>query len=137
MADIIAIEKKMRLSKDKRAEVIRKRKILAVRKVFHCTHCASKCEKCGTQIGVNPANRKTGHFKVAAPYNLCESCAEEYSDYQECLEGRGDSEYYWHNQAWVELWKTWIDYQKTIDLYLKSNEFSKLLLELKQSEPNA
>ena len=38
------------LSKEKKAGLIRKRKLLAVKKVFQCTHCSFKCEKCGTPM---------------------------------------------------------------------------------------
>ena len=40
---------------------------------------------------------------------------------------------YWHNDLWAELWKRWIDYQSAVDSYLKSKEFKKLLVELRES----
>ena len=50
MTNIISFKDKKGLVEQKEAELIRKRKVLAVRKVFQCTQCALKCEKCGTQI---------------------------------------------------------------------------------------
>ena len=50
MADIISIDDKIALSKEKKDALIRKRKIQAVRKIFQCTQCAYKCEKCGAQL---------------------------------------------------------------------------------------
>jgi hypothetical protein len=44
VADIISIDKKLDLVKDKRAALIRRRKVLAVQKVFQCTHCALRVE---------------------------------------------------------------------------------------------
>ena len=57
MADIISLDKKLDLAKDKKAALIRRRKVLAVQKVFQCTHCSLKCEKCGTQIEHDPDAR--------------------------------------------------------------------------------
>lgn len=130
MADIISIDDKLTQSREKKDEIVRKQKIQAVRKVFQCTHCALKCEKCGTQIG--PAHSR----KTKLPYRLCESCTEEYHEYFARLKGRADSASYWHNDAWLELWRKWIAYQEAIDRYLKSKEFLQLLQELKQKRPD-
>jgi len=129
VADIISIDEKLTQSREKKDAIVRKQKIQAVRKVFQCTHCALKCEKCGTQI--SPAHSR----KKKMPYRLCESCTEEYHQYFERLKGRGDPANYWHNNAWLELWRKWIAYQEAIDRYLKSKEFLQLLQELKQKKP--
>ena len=50
MSKIISLDDKLKLSSEQRAALERKRKILAVRKVFQCTHCASKCERCGISL---------------------------------------------------------------------------------------
>lgn len=133
MADIISLDVKKKLAKNKEAAIIRKRKILAVQKIFQCTQCPFKCKKCGTQIDPNR------HFEddndsdsEDLTYIFCESCSEEYADYIERLEGKGDPDCYWHNDDWIELWDIWIEYQRTIDRYLKSEEFVQLLNELKQ-----
>ena len=135
MANIIQLEDKLQHTKEKKAEIIRKRKILAVQKIYQCTHCAFKCEKCGTQI--NPGQKSevgpAGDLKV--PYRFCESCSEEYSDYLERLQGKGNHECYWHNQEWIEVWNKWIDCQSVIDRYLKSKEFRQLLEELRETKP--
>ncbi|MBW1836989.1 MAG: hypothetical protein JRF71_07350 [Deltaproteobacteria bacterium] len=131
MADIISIDNKLQLAENKKTALIRKRKILAVQKVFHCTHCASKCAKCGTQIGMGRRDREHD-LKLRVPYRFCESCSEEYIDYIEHLKGGGDPDCYWHNETWRDLWKNWVDYQSTIDRYLKSKEFIQLLHEIKQ-----
>ena len=135
MADIISIDEKLDLAKEKKAKLIKKRKVLAVQKVFQCTHCAFKCEKCGTQIdGEPPAKRGKGR-DLRVPYNFCKACRQEYIDYIEKLKGGGDPDCYWHNDAWIDAWKRWIDYQSSVDRYLKSKEFIQLLQEFKQSRP--
>ncbi len=136
MANIIELDKKLKHTKEKKAEIIRKRKILAVQKVFQCMHCAFKCEKCGTQIQPDEPRQQRSISDLRVPYRFCESCAEEYIDYIERLKGRGDPEYYWHNEIWLEMWRKWIDYQGVIDTYLKSKEFKRLLAELKDTRPD-
>ena len=136
MADVIAINRKLQLKANERAALIRRRKILAVRKVFHCTHCASKCEKCGSQIGGQHPDGESVAAKEYVPFHFCESCTEEYLDYQERLRGGGNPDYYWHNETWLAIWKNWLAYQASIGQFLKSAEFSALLQELKQIGPN-
>jgi hypothetical protein len=135
VADIISIDEKLDLAKEKKAELIRKRKVLAVQKVFQCTHCAFKCEKCGTQIDGEAGAKESQGRDLRVPYNFCEACKQEYLDYIEKLKGGGDSDCYWHNDAWLDAWKRWIDYQGSVDRYLKSKEFIQLLQEFKQTRP--
>ena len=132
MADVISIDDKLNLAKEQKAALIRKRKIKAVQKVFQCTQCAYKCEKCGTQL--DREAQAQGNIRV--PYRLCESCAEEYIDYIERHKGAGDPDCYWRNQSWMDLWKSWIDYQSAIDSYMKSKDFLRLLQELKKQTPD-
>ena len=131
MGTIISLDDKLKCTQEKHDAIIRKRKLLAVRKIFRCTHCSSKCEKCGVQI--TSANRPdVPAFRT--PYVFCGSCAEEYLDYIDVLKGKGNSSLYWHNAAWMKVWATWIEHQGAIDSYLKSKEFERLLDELKPKQ---
>ena len=134
-ADVISIDEKLQIAKGKKTELIRKRKLLAVKKVFQCTQCSFKCEKCGTQISVEKQVEEKQELYVRIPYRFCGSCSEEYTEFIERLQGRGDPDSYWHNHDWADAWKKWIDYQGAIDRYTKSKEFLKLLKELKQTRP--
>ncbi len=136
MAEIISLDKKLRISKERKAELVRKRKIQAVQKVFQCTQCALKCEKCGTQLRSDPEKqKKNDHHFQRLPYQFCNSCQEEYIDYIDRLGGKGDPDCYWHNEDWLRLWKDWVEYQSSMDRYLKSKEFKKLLREIRQLGP--
>ena len=136
MADVISLDNKLQQSKDKQAATIRKRKLLAARKILQCTQCALKCEKCGMQI--TPARaRPTGPERdMRGPYRLCEGCRDEYLDYIDRLKGGGNPDNYWHNQAWMEMWQRWIHYQSATDSYLKSKEFIQLIKDLKYTRPD-
>jgi hypothetical protein len=137
VADIISFGNKKGIAKDKQAVQIKKRKVLAVQKVFQCTHCAYKCEKCGTQVKTDEANTPNQRRNPRVPYNFCEACSAEYEDYIQRLKGAGDPDCYWHNKAWIDAWRNWIDYQSSVDRYLKSKEFLQLLQELKQNRPES
>lgn len=136
MADIIQLDAKLQHSKEKKADIIKKRKVLAIQKVFQCTHCAFKCEKCGIQITLDEENKTSDSRQLKVPYRFCASCSEEYIDYIKRLQGEGDEDCYWHNEAWLEVWKKWIDYQHVIDRYLKSKEFLMLMQEMKDTGPD-
>lgn len=131
MAEIISMDKKRQLSDKAKADIIKKRKITAIQKVFQCTHCKLKCEKCGTQINVTTDGEAKSN-KLRVPYRLCESCSEEYIDYIERLKGKGDKNSYWRNEPWSASWRAWIDYKSSIDEYMRSKEFLALLQELKE-----
>ena len=128
MSNIISFTDKKGLVEQKQTALIRKRKIQAVRKVFQCTQCAFKCEKCGTQIERGTGDTTAFRRKLNVPYNFCEGCSDEYLDFIERLKGAGDLDCYWHNEAWI-------DYQSSVDRYLKSKEFKQLINELKQNRP--
>jgi len=136
MADIISLDEKLQHTKEKKAAIIKKRKILAVQKVFQCTQCAFKCEKCGMQMSPVDRNKELADSNLRVPYRFCESCSEEYIDYIERLKGKGDPDCYWRNEDWLEVWKRWIDYQGVTDRYLKSKEFFQLMHELKNIKPD-
>lgn len=136
MSNLISFNRKQKFSESKLAELTRKRKIQAVQKAIHCSQCAFKCEKCGTQVGVGPEGETKNGKQPQGPYRFCETCNEEYLDYIAQLQGRGDRNCYWRNVAWRETWRTWINYQEAMNQYLKSKAFRQLVDELKQTGPN-
>lgn len=128
MGNIISLTAKRKDTQGKRDALARRRKLLAVRKIFRCTHCSTKCEKCGVLI---TAENRPDLPAYRIPYSFCDSCAEEYMEYIDALRGNGDASLYWHNEAWMKVWGTWIEHQGAVDSYLKSKEFTQLLDELK------
>lgn len=127
MTKIIALDDKLKLTAEKKVSLLRKKKIMEVRKVFQCTHCHAKCERCGIALGMEPAG-ESDHPKT--PYHFCNSCAEEYVDYVNRLQGKGNPDAFWHNHHWMKVWQTWIEYQGATDQFLRSKEFRRLLDEL-------
>ncbi|MEJ2638588.1 MAG: hypothetical protein P8010_03340 [Desulfosarcinaceae bacterium] len=131
MGDLISLANKRQRCDKEKAGQQRRHKIRAVRRVLQCTQCAAKCEKCGAGISQGEPDPKK---QLRIPYQLCEECGDEYIDYIERLQGRGDAEQYWHNEAWMKIWRAWIDYQGAIDQYLKTREFERLLDELRTTQ---
>jgi Pyruvate/2-oxoacid:ferredoxin oxidoreductase delta subunit len=137
VAEIICIKDKLQREKNKKAGRVKKRKLLAVQKIFQCAQCAFKCARCGAQLDPEHDKLESHQQDIIIPYRFCKSCAEEYIDFIKRLQGDGNPECYWHSESWIELWKKWIEYQNAYDRYLKSKEFMQLVDELKQIGPDS
>jgi len=134
MADIISLDEKKQTTREKAVELIKQQKIQAIRQSFHCAHCMSKCEKCGTQVSLKKNANKNDMYNLRVPYRFCEVCSDEYINYIEHLKGNRDLDCYWHNAEWLDAWRKWIDYQASVDRYLKSKEFARLINEAEYSQ---
>jgi len=129
MATIIEFGKKAEHMKSERETCIRQRKIEALRKIFQCTRCMVKCAKCGAQTDSQADERG----RYATPYSFCRSCQQEYEEYRARVGGNeADSDCYWHNSAWMRVWETWLQHQKTLDQYRQSKEFLQLIDEVER-----
>lgn len=133
MADIISIDERIADAREKKSSLDRRQKIRAVQKILQCTRCAFKCEKCGTQIDPHTTAGCNQPKCRQASFRLCEDCREEYLDYLRRNQNQDGSNCYWRNDAWRELWRSWIEYQKSIERYMQSREFQQLLHELKSN----
>jgi hypothetical protein len=127
MAEILEFEKKSQDLKSSRDTVLRQRKIEALRKIFQCTRCMLKCAKCGTQLETEMKESS----RYATPYTFCRNCYDEYQEYRERIQkDQANPKYYWHNDAWMKVWESWLDHQRWLDQYRQSKEFLQLLQEV-------
>ena len=133
MTSIISFQDKLKRTREKKERLVRKEKILAVQKILRCTRCPLKCEKCGGQIEDSYQGHKD-QLLPKIPYRFCNSCTDEYWAYINRMKGCDNPSYYWHNDAWLRLWQSWIDYQSAMDRYTQSSEFQQLLSELRLME---
>ena len=125
MADILEFGKKVENVKSERQHTVRQLKIESLRKMLQCTRCMVKCSKCGAQI------ESQEYSRFAAPYSLCKSCLHEYEEYRARTGGdEAESDCYWRNSAWMKVWETWLQHQKSLDQYRQSKEFLKLISEV-------
>jgi hypothetical protein len=124
VADIIELEKRRQQQQSEKTNGLTEEKLEVLKKVLQCARCQLKCSRCGTQIE-QPEDRQ--HSPL--PYPLCSGCVDEYKVYLELTEGASGGKSYWHNQEWIEIWRTWLQHQKALDHYRNSKEFIKLLHE--------
>ncbi len=134
MAEIISICDKLdraKLEKDTRLD---RRKQRAVERLFQRTCYSVDCEKCGLPVDDVCSDKgctQKGTHRI--PYQFCDACTEEFIDYIERLKGRGDPACYWRNEAWLEVWSTWINHRAAMDRHVRSKEFARLLQEVKDT----
>jgi len=124
VAEIIDLEKRRQHSMSGDDRTGRQEKIEVLRRVLHCSRCAMRCARCGVQIeefGSKTANQ--------CPYPLCSGCRQEYEIYLKRSDGKPTSGNYWYNDAWMAVWRTWLEHQQALDRYRSSEEFLKLLEE--------
>lgn len=129
MANIIEFGRKVQSLKSMKDTSLRQKKLESLKKIFQCTRCMMKCAKCGAHI----ERDKEDSRRFATPYPFCRNCQEEYQEYRERSDGtQGNPNYYWHNDDWMEVWKTWIEHQKSLDRYKSSKEFMQLVEEAEE-----
>ncbi len=126
MAEILEFGRKVQDLKSIKDSSLRQKKLEALKKVFQCAQCMVKCAKCGSQI---EAQRRDAQ-RFAAPYSFCRNCREEYEEYQQRIRGEEPGpRYYWHNDQWLDVWRSWLDHQQSLDRYKHSKEFLQLIEE--------
>ena len=130
MAHIIPIEERRRKQKEGALSKEKKQRSASFRMVMQCTACPHKCAKCGSQLEVPQPQI----ISEALPLKLCQGCWEEYRLFEEMISGRSPlaGREYYHNQAWQGIWKSWLEYQRYLQDYRNSEEFSRLVEELSQ-----
>jgi hypothetical protein len=125
MSKVIDIEDRLKLEQKKKRRVDKAKKMEAVRKILQCTRCLARCHKCGVQFDTTKMYKR-----YQGPFRFCESCQEEYDEFKRLKAEGGESLLYWHNQAWMNLWQSWLDYQQALKEYGESPEFVDLVREV-------
>ncbi len=125
MSKIIDIEDRLKLEQKKKLKVDREKKLEVVRKFMQCKRCMARCAMCNVQFDTQELYRRQ-----PGPYRLCSACEEDYKEYQDIVASGGESPFYWHNDAWLALWRAWLDYQQSIKDYTESPEFIELMREV-------
>jgi len=128
MADIIPFEERWRKQKKEALSKEKKKRLDSFRMSMQCTACQVKCAKCGFQLDIPQPQI----ISEALPLRLCLGCGEEYRLFKQLIAGQSPAEGqdYYHNQAWLGVWKSWLEYQKHLQQYRNSEEFLRLVEEL-------
>ncbi len=127
MATVIEIEQKKRRKREK-IDHDRARKASALLRVFECASCYLRCSRCGVRLEVN----QTQHLSSNRPFRFCDTCHEEFSEFQKRVDGGKKNDLYWYNEAWLDMWRAWTDYQKAVKRFLNSKEIVRLRYELRK-----
>ncbi len=130
MADIIDLNNKLNKQKEEKSRILKKLKIHIIRNLNQCSFCHLKCARCSANI-----QGKDMSFSTSLPFHLCESCCSEYKAYMDFTKGNAviKQKTYWLSDKWMAMWENWLAYQDSIKKYRESNEFLKLLNEIKLS----
>jgi hypothetical protein len=120
-------------AKNKQSGVRDERKRRAVQQMYPCAGWATVCERCSTPISACCHGATDKGCGRQIPYRFCDDCAEEYVDYVERLQGRGDDTLYWRNESWMEVWATWINHRAALDRHFRSKAFARLLEEMRNT----
>jgi hypothetical protein len=130
MAQIIPLEDRLRKQKEGALSKEKKQRSDSFRMVMQCTACPHKCAKCGSQL----ETPKPMVLSEALPLRLCPGCWEEYRLFKEMASGHPPTagQEYYHNQAWMGIWKSWLEYQRNLQEYRKSKEYLRMVEELSQ-----
>jgi hypothetical protein len=127
VAEIIELEQRRQLSKAEEEEQLREEKVQLLRRILHCSRCSLKCARCGTHVEQDEKRPQS-----QSPYAFCAGCQEEYDAYLSRRRGDQAGTRYWQNEAWMDVWRTWLRHQRALDKYRSSSEFATLLNEFER-----
>lgn len=91
----------------------------AVQRMLQCGTCRFKCAMCGRH-----AEREASSKAQEVPpseFSLCESCQAEFEDFVKITEKKGiPHDIFWHNREWVDLWSSWVTFQRSLNRFRNS-----------------
>ncbi len=114
-----------RLEDRKRTEQIEtyRSKFESVQRLLQCSGCHFKCSMCGHHVERSEATVKppVGNF------NLCANCSAEFQDFLNISKNDTQKEeIFWHTEEWVELWATWMTFQRALNRFKESINLKQL-----------
>jgi hypothetical protein len=122
MAEVIELQPREALERKRHRESARRR-AAAVASALACGLCPRRCAHCGQTI------EEQRPSPPEAPYPFCVECLEEYQAFRRREEGRATPEAFWHNDAWTEMWRSWLAHMKASDRFRGSAAFLRLMEE--------
>lgn len=122
MAEVIDLNQ--RQNKQRRKQKARaRRRAQAVASALACGLCPRRCAHCGLAIE-DPVMSP-----MEAPYPFCGPCLEEYQAFKRRADGEPQAEAFWHNQAWADAWRTWLEFMRHKEEFRQSAAFLRLMEE--------
>ena len=128
MDNVVDIKDKLTRRKHGRQIERYRAKIQALQQVLQCSSCHFKCAMCGHHMDHHSAPAEPGPMG----YAFCESCRGEFEDFLAITSGEKKADVFWHNKAWLDMWSAWLEYQQSIQRFMRSPEFKLLLSEIER-----
>ena len=117
-----------RLEDRKRNEQIEtyRNKFESVQRVLQCSGCHFKCSMCGHHVERSEAAERLPAND--SNFNLCSNCFSEFEDFLEISkkEHREKEDIFWHTEEWVELWSSWMTFQRALNHFKASINLKQL-----------
>ncbi len=128
MTKIVDIHDQLERKKKKEHLDKYKGRLDCIQKIIQCSSCRScrfRCAMCGIQV-------PSGESAERTPLGLsfCGECMAEFDEFVSVTKGKKPPEVFWHNQEWIELWRSWLDYRKAISAFVASKEYHLLAEEM-------
>ncbi len=114
-----------RLEDRKRAEQIEtyRNKFESVQRLLQCSGCHFKCSMCGHHV----ERSATTLSPTANEFNLCGNCLSEFEDFLNIPHRDNQKEeIFWHTEEWVELWSSWMKFQRALNGFKASINLKQL-----------
>ena len=125
MEKVLSITARLESKKRKEQVETYRERFEAIQRVLQCSACQFKCAMCNRHI--EPDEESDASSPPEEEFNLCESCLSEFEAFKKMSGERSDKpDVFWHNREWLELWKCWMAYQRSINNFRNSFNFSKL-----------
>ena len=127
MTKVVSITKQREKEKLKERTRYLKQKVDTVRRIVQCSTCQFRCSMCGLHCeAFNTSSPKSSSHNGV---RLCENCRSEYEDFLKMASKDTESDILWHNKEWMNLWYTWLEYQKALRSFEKSVDFGQITRE--------
>ncbi len=127
MDKIVSFNKRLEKKKQKETLVTYRSKIRSLRRSVQCSSCHLRCAMCGIRAQTRDSSGRD--LKATPEFFLCEDCRKEYEDFVSVHSDGKSSDFFWHNDEWLEMWSSWLRYRSALRAFIKSPEFKLLLQE--------
>jgi hypothetical protein len=125
MSNVIKIDEKIKEKNRKKQAEDYQERIDAILRTVQCSSCQLKCAMCGYHLDSSGCN--CSQDPSFYEFILCEDCRDEFEDYLDLANGRESVKNLWHNREWMDLWASWLKFQRSIKEFRNSAEFRTLV----------
>jgi hypothetical protein len=127
MEKVLNITDRLRSKRRKEEQESFRLKFNSIQRIVQCASCHFRCAMCGQHVA--PSDPHPAASPTPQEVNLCVSCRAEFEDFLDMVSGNKGNHMFWHNEEWMDLWSTWLDYREAIRKFRNSPEYKQLITE--------